>query len=215
MHTIKLNAAPPVAPNHTGGVYFHALEYLRRKQSLDKAKTHLSNATTLIANRRFPSRPNVTLIGVLTEKSHPVYYSTVEKDPSLITNNATSESKEADQRSFSSKEQEEIDELTDQLAEATLNSTTDEISARTLGGRAVNGGFSSFFSRFSRVLDLTRVVREIETSVMTSVSCTACRAGNFEKIFIGIYYLRFDKGVPIGNHSFQPSDQYWSYLTIL
>ncbi|CAG7786610.1 unnamed protein product [Allacma fusca] len=66
----------------------------------------------------------------------------------------------------------EISNLTDELAEASLTTA----SSRADHGRSMDG-ITSLLSRFSKVLDLGKVVREIETSVMTSVSCTACRAG--------------------------------------
>lgn len=72
--------------------------------------------------------------------------------------------------------EEEIQNMTDTMANLTLENG----SGRASGGRAIDS-FSSFFNKFTKVLDLGRVVREIETSVMTSVSCTACRAG---KIYI-------------------------------
>jgi len=70
----------------------------------------------------------------------------------------------------------ELDELSSKVVEVTLQSNgslSRESSGRSIGG----GGGSSIFSRFASVLDLGRVVREIETSVMSSVSCTACKAG--------------------------------------
>ncbi|XP_035706324.1 sphingomyelin phosphodiesterase isoform X3 [Folsomia candida] len=82
----------------------------------------------------------------------------------------------------------EIDELTHQVVDATLNQTSTRLtstgdggdsrstSTREDSGRSLDG-VSSIFSRFSSVLDLSRVVREIETSVMSSVSCSACKAG--------------------------------------
>jgi hypothetical protein len=73
------------------------------------------------------------------------------------------------------KKQMEIDNLANQVVDMTLN---DNSTGRAQGGRSLGVlGVSSIFSKFSSVLDLSRVVREIETSVMSSVSCSACRAG--------------------------------------
>ena len=40
--------------------------------------------------------------------------------------------------------------------------------------------FPSFLTSATALLDIKQVWREIETSVMSSVSCTACKAGEFE-----------------------------------
>ena len=71
----------------------------------------------------------------------------------------------------------EISNLTDELAEASLMNSGATSRADHGRGLMMGDAFSSVITRFSKVLDLGRVVREIETSVMTSVSCTACRAG--------------------------------------
>ena len=78
----------------------------------------------------------------------------------------------------------EITNLTDELAEASLGNSVASSRADHGRGLMMGDGFSSIITRFSKVLDLGRVVREIETSVMTSVSCTACRAGGSLLFFV-------------------------------
>lgn len=65
----------------------------------------------------------------------------------------------------------ELENLTNAVVAETLLHETFRNSGRSYGR------VSSIFSRFTKALNLRRVVREIETSVMTSVSCTACKAG--------------------------------------
>jgi len=71
--------------------------------------------------------------------------------------------------------QENLTNLTNEVLEATLYTNTSSTS-RADNGRSLDS-MTNLFSRFSKALDLGKVVREIETSVMSSVSCTACRAG--------------------------------------
>jgi len=40
-------------------------------------------------------------------------------------------------------------------------------------------GLPAFLSNAVKLFDLKQVVKELETSVMTSVSCSACKAGSF------------------------------------
>jgi hypothetical protein len=70
----------------------------------------------------------------------------------------------------------ELNELTSKVVELSFD---DDATTRSNSGRSVGGG-ESIFSKFASVLDLRRVVREIETSVMSSVSCSACKAGKIE-----------------------------------
>jgi len=69
----------------------------------------------------------------------------------------------------------ELDELTRAVVVESFRNHTNQTGRN--GARSLGNGVSSIFSRFTKALDLSRVVREIETSVMTSVSCTACKAG--------------------------------------
>lgn len=81
----------------------------------------------------------------------------------------------------------EITNLTDKVAEASLTAA----SSRADHGRSMGDGLTHLLSRFSKVLDLGKVVKEIETSVMTSVSCTACKAGLFFYFYLSLFDILY------------------------
>lgn len=136
-------------PETTTDVYARALRYLDKRQ---KERRKRGNGTSYV-------RPRINRI----RANERLQLETRIQDARNIT-------KRIDKGEVSDQE---IDQITDVMANLTLSPG----EGRSLGSGRSMDGFSSIFTRFTKVLDLGRVVREIETSVMTSVSCTACRAG--------------------------------------
>lgn len=148
--------ATPIEPPTTTDVYARALRYLERK---DKERKYRSRTSYV--------RPRLTRISSTTDAGR---LQVIGSDAANITKRM-----DGNEETVSEKE---IDRMTDVMANLTLGSPANEGEGRSANGRSMDG-FSSIFTKFTKVLDLGRVVREIETSVMTSVSCTACRAGEF------------------------------------
>lgn len=138
-------------PETTTDVYARALRYLDKRQ---KERRRRGNGTSYV-------RPRINRI----RANERLQLETRIQDARNITKRIDDKGEVSDQ---------EIDQITDVMANLTLGSPGEGRSSGS--GRSMDG-FSSIFTRFTKVLDLGRVVREIETSVMTSVSCTACRAG--------------------------------------
>ncbi len=141
-------------PETTTDVYARALRYLDKRQ---KERRKRGNGTSYV-------RPRINRI----RANERLTLETRIQDARNIT-------KRIDKEEGGEVSDQEIDQITDVMANLTLGMSPNE--GRSTGSGRSMDGFSSIFSRFTKVLDLGRVVREIETSVMTSVSCTACRAG--------------------------------------
>lgn len=148
-----VTSSPAEAIPRTTDVYSRALKYLEDRQKKQKRRLLVNPSSN-----RTNSRPRINHVRAREQSSRI-------QDASALNITKRKDDLVSDQ---------EIDNLTDAMANLTLENG----SGRAESGRSYDG-FSSIFSKFTKVLDLGRVVREIETSVMTSVSCTACRAGNY------------------------------------
>lgn len=84
---------------------------------------------------------------------------------------------------------EELDELNFTALAWEIDNELPELNDRTWRkarkerGRGARG-LPAFIGNAVKLLDLKQVVKELETSVMTSVSCSACKAGSVKGLFL-------------------------------
>lgn len=167
---------PPIEKNQDPDIYTRALEFLTKKK-LRLNQQRVQHHRILQQYRQKLGIPQVVKVSDQNARYTYVGLDATNGNHTIDigVNDSSIPQKRSGLHSIKPVDDKEIDELTHTIADMTLDNDTDA-SPRANSGRSIGG--SSIFSKFTSVLDFGRVVREIETSVMSSVSCTACRAGN-------------------------------------